>query len=234
MYDHTWSLFVLLQSYGNCPWYADMRGRISRAVQATLRAQKPDGGWRYAVSPLGQSDVSVTASVLESIRLARMAGFAVPEEQIQKGQQFVERCGKAERPADEGTFCYREGGERGSPSTTAAGLLALFSQGQYTHPYVKPCTETIAYRYRRAHIEDFGDASQFRYFHFGCYYVSQALYLAGDEYWIPWYRKFASVVKATQDENGAVRDSRGNTVYPTAITALILQAPLGYMPQYLR
>jgi hypothetical protein len=234
MYDHTWATFVLLEAYGNCPWYADIQTKISRGLQATLKAQKPDGGWRYTTSPLGASDSSVTASVLNTLRVARISGFAIPEQQILKGQQFIERCGKPYRPEDEGTFNYRETGERGSQSIAAAGLLALFSRGLYNHEYVKPCTDRIAYEYRRAHIEDFKDSPRFRYFHFGCYYVSQAMYQAGDEFWIPWYRKFATVMKETQAENGAFRDRNGNTVYPTAICALILQAPLGYMPQYLR
>jgi hypothetical protein len=234
MYDHTWSTYVLLQAYGNAPWYPDMKQKISRGIQAILRAQKPDGGWRYSLSPLGRSDVSVTSSVLATLRMARISGFGVSEDRIKRGENFVIRCGKPRRPEDEGTFCYREGGERGSASTTAAGLLALFSRGLYEHKYIIPCKEHIAYTYRRAHIEDMKDSPHFRYFHFGCYYVSQVMYMAQDQYWIPWYRKFATVLKATQDENGSFKDRHGNVVYPTAISALILQAPLGYMPQYLR
>lgn len=234
MYDHTWATYVLLMTYGNCPWYTEMRGKLSRAIQATLRAQKPDGGWRYTTSPLGASDVSVTASVLSTIRLARMSGFAVAEENVARAEKFLERCGIPTQPADEGTFCYRETGERSSPSTAAAGLLGFFSRGLYGHKFVKPTIERIAEPYRRAHIDELTDSSQFRYYYFGCYYVSQVLYQAGDDYWIPWYKKYAESIKQYQAENGSLKDSNGNMVYPTAITALILQAPLGYMPQYLR
>ena len=234
MHDHAWSTFVLLQAYGNCPWYPDIRMKISRAIQAILKAQKPDGGWRYAATPLGTSDCLVTASVLYTVRLARMAGFAVPEDSVVKAQEFIERCGAPTRPEDEGTFAYREHGERGSPSVTGAGLMALFTRGLYSHKYVKPCTERLAEAYRRAHLEEMTDSPQFRYFHFGCFYASQAMYVAGDEYWIPWYKKYAEALKLRQAEDGSWQDIRGNTVYPTAISAMILQAPLGYIPQYLR
>ncbi len=234
MYDHTWATFVLLQCYGNCPWYPDMRAKISRAIQATLRAQKPDGGWRYAVSPMGTSDVSVTCSAMLLIRLARMAGFAVPEERIVKAQEFIIRCGRTPNPADRGTFVYREGGEPGTPSVTAAGLIALFTRGLYKHPYVEPCTARIMETYKRAHPTDLTDSPIFGYYHFGCFYTSQALYLAGDSYWIPWFKHYVAALKTQQAANGALSDRHGNTVYPTAITALILQAPLGYMPFYLR
>ncbi|MFW6158016.1 MAG: prenyltransferase/squalene oxidase repeat-containing protein [Planctomycetota bacterium] len=234
MYDHVWATLVLLQSYGNCPWYADARTKISRALQAILKAQKPDGGWRYGVSPLGRSCVPVTADVMTTLRLGRLAGFGVPEQALRKAEAFVLRCRKPTEPGRRGTFSYREHGAEGIPSVTAAGLVALFSRGRYEHEYVQPCIDQIEYAYRRAHLDDFGTSHQFRNFHHGGYYVSQVMYIAGDEYWLPWYRKFAEYLKATQADDGSFRDRRGNRVSPTAISALVLQAPLGYMPQYLR
>jgi hypothetical protein len=234
LYDHIWSTYVLLLAHGNAPWYPDLQPKLSRALQALLRSQKPDGGWRYTVSPLGSSDISVTASALLTLRVGRLSGFGIAEENITRAEDFIIRLGKPMKNDDAGTFAYREGGERGSASVTAAGLLGLFSRGLYTHEYVKPCTEYIAYTYRRAHLQDLRDSPRFRYFHFGCYYASQAMYMAGDEYWIPWYRKIATVLKETQAANGSFRDLHDNLVYPTAISALVLQAPFGYMPQYLR
>lgn len=234
MYDHTWATYVLLMSYGNCPWHTELRGKLSRAIQAILRAQKPDGGWRYTTSPLGASDVSVTASVLNTIKLAKMSGFAVSEDNVERAQKFFERCGVPGQPSDEGTFCYRELGERSYTSTAAAGLLGFYSRGLFGHKFVKPTIERISYSYNRAHVEELTDNTQFRYYYFGCYYVSQVMYQAGDSYWLPWYKKYAESIKLFQAENGSLKDSNGNMVYPTAISALILQAPLGYMPQYLR
>jgi hypothetical protein len=234
MYDHAWSTFVLLQAYGNCPWYTDMKPKLSRAIQVLLRTQRKDGGWRYAATSLGAGDASVTASTLYTIRLARMSGFAVPEDAIVRAQRFIERCGAFTSPSDEGTFSYREGGERGSPSVTGAGLMALYTRGLFDHPYVKPSTARIAEVYQRAHVQEMTDGPQFPYFHFGCFYASQAMYMAGDDFWVPWFTKYAAALQARQAENGSWQDARGNTVYPTAISAMILQAPLGYMPQYLR
>lgn len=231
LYDHTWSTLVLLLAYGNIPWHKDARKKISRAIQVLLKAQKVEGGWRYSTTPMGSADISVTASVLTTLRFARISGFAVPEDRLKKAEAFVERLGKPVRPADRGTFCYRSGGQRGGASTTAAGLLALFSSGKYKHPYVRPCTENIAYVYSRYRI---ADLKELRYFYFGCFYSSQAMYMAGDKYWQPWYKKYASVLRATQGKNGEFRDSHGNRVYPTAIAAIVLQAPLGYLPEYLR
>jgi hypothetical protein len=231
MYDHTWATDVLLQAYGNAPWYPDMRQKISRAMQKIISTQKSDGGWRYAASPTQTSDISVTASVLATLRMAKMSGFAVPESAIKRGEEFVIRLGKPRRPEDEGTFCYREGGQRGGPSTTAAGLLALFSSGQYNHPYVAPCTDSISYIYSRYRL---ADLEKLRYFHFGCYYSSQAMFMAQDKFWQPWFKKFVSVLRATQLENGEFKDRNGNVVYPTAIAAVVLQSPYGYLPQYLR
>ncbi len=234
MYDHVWATLVLLQVYGNCPWYTDMGQKISRSIQAILRSQKTDGGWRYDVSPMGQSCVPVTADVMVALRVARFSGFGVPEEVLRRAEAFILRCGKPTQPADVGTFTYREDGERGLPSTTAAGLVGVFSRGLYDHAYVQPCVDRIEEAYRRAHLDDFRTSLQFRGFHHGCYYVSQVMYMAGDKYWVPWFQKFAAYLKETQAEDGSLEDSAGNKVSPTAISALILLAPLGYMPQYLR
>jgi len=234
MYDHVWATLVLLQAYGNCPWYTDMEPKISRAIQAILGSQKADGGWRYSVSPMGRSCVPVTADVLTALRVGRFSGFGVPEAALKKAEAFVLRCGKTRRPEDVGTFTYREFGSPGIPSVTASGLVALFSRGRYSHPYVRPCTDRIEYAYRRAHVSDFSTSLEFNNFHHGCYYVSQVMYVAGDKYWIPWYKKFVTTLKETQDTDGSFVDRRRNKVSPTAISALILQVPLGYMPQYLR
>jgi hypothetical protein len=234
MYDHVWATTVLLQAYGNCPWRAGMQQKISRALQAILKAQKADGGWRYSVSPTGRSCVPVTADVLTVLRLGRLSGFGVPEEAAARAEAFILRCAKPSCPEEAGTIRYREFGEPGIPSTTASGLVGLFSRGRYDHDYVRPCLDRIRYAYSRAHLEDFSRSTWFRSFHHGCYYVSQVVYLAGDEYWAPWYRKFAATLEAEQAEDGSFRDARGNRVSPTAISALVLQVPLGYMPQYLR
>jgi hypothetical protein len=51
---------------------------------------------------------------------------------------------------------------------------------------------------------------------------------------VPWFKKTAAILKTLQNRDGEFRDERGNTMYTTAMAALILQAPLGYLPLYER
>jgi hypothetical protein len=42
------------------------------------------------------------------------------------------------------------------------------------------------------------------------------------------------VFAASQKSEGQFEDQAGNRVYPTAAAAIVLQAPRGYLPLYLR
>ncbi|MCX7803871.1 MAG: prenyltransferase, partial [Planctomycetota bacterium] len=69
---------------------------------------------------------------------------------------------------------------------------------------------------------------------YGTFYTSQAMYMGGDRYWVPWYEKVVKFLKTYQREKGDWEDQNGNSTYPTAVAAIVLQAPLGYLPLYLR
>jgi hypothetical protein len=60
------------------------------------------------------------------------------------------------------------------------------------------------------------------------------MYACGDQYWVPWYGKTLQVLKAVQGRDGEFTDQSGNTVYPTAMALMVLQAPLGRLPLYER
>lgn len=226
MYGHAWSTLVLLQVYGNVPWRRDMRDRIARAIQVVLRFQKPDGGWRYKMMREGDSDVLVTLNVLYALRAGTAAGFAIPKDVLDRGYRFIESNGRPD-----GRFLYRAGALPGSVAISGVGALAFHLQGKFDHPILAAATEYIAH-YHERYSED--DLLQVPYFVYGTWYTSQAMYRAGDKYWHPYYRKVVSTFKKAQQEDGQFFDHRGNCVYPTAAAAIVLQAPLGYMPLYQR
>ena len=85
--------------------------------------------------------------------------------------------------------------------------------------------------YKRHTVQDL---LEMPYSHYGSFYVSQALYMAGNEFWHPYYKKMLVVFAASQKADGQFEDQAGNNVYPTAAAAIVLQAPRGYLPLYLR
>lgn len=226
MYEQCYATLALLYAYGNMPWQRDLRNVISRSVQLIERSQKLDGGWRYNFTREGDSDVSVTSNVLWVLRMAKKCGFTVSAEKIKAGVSFIERCG-----LPEGGFRYRYNGRKMTPSMGGAGIIVLTGDGSLNHPMIPPTRDRIAYDYRRYTIADLRER---RYTIFNTFYASLAMYMCGDDYWIPFYGKVVRLYENMQRRDGEVWDEYGNTIYPTAMAAIVLQAPYGYLPIYER
>jgi len=226
MYEHALSTLALLFACGDMPWKPEIRTVLTNAVEALKKSQRQDGGWRYLVTNVGNSDMSVTANVLWVLRTAKKCGFTIRQESIDKGVKYVESCA-----LPDGTFRYRQWGLHASPSLGGTGIVALCNQGKIDHALIPPARDRIAYEYRRYTVDDLKER---RYFVYGAFYASLATYMCGDPYWIPWYKKTAKVLAAMQRKDGEFWDEHDNVVYPTAMAAILLQAPLGYLPVYER
>jgi len=228
MYEHALSMLALLFAYGDMPWRPKTQDVIARGIQAMMRSQRLDGGWRYQFSREGDADMSVTANVLWVLRTAKKSGFTVDAKAIKKGVEYIEKCAQPD-----GTFRYRRWGLHASPSLGGTGIIALCNEGRINHPLIVPARDKIDYDYERYYIRDLKAR---RYYVYGCFYASLAMYMCGDTYWKPWYRKATAVLKAMQDErkDGELWDEHGNTIYPTAMAAIVLMAPYGYLPLYER
>jgi hypothetical protein len=235
MYDHSWATLCLLQSYGNMPWRRDMRDKISRAVQLLLKYQHVDGGWRYKMAREGQSDTLVTVNVLYALRLAVRSGFAVPGESVDRAVAFVKARALKEEVRYSGEWEYLPGGQAANPTVAACGAIALYMAAKapedFKDPRITATIDMLDYHYKRHTVVDLLDTP---YLHYGAFYVSQAMYHAGNDRWHPYYRKLLEVFAASQQADGQFLDQAGNSVYPTAAAAIVLQAPRGYLPVYLR
>ncbi len=226
MYEHALSTLALLMASGDMPWKSEMHEVLGNAVDSIKKSQKLDGGWRYAMTNQGDSDMSVTANVLWVLRTAKKCGFTVPKEAVDKGVKYIEKCA-----LPDGTFRYRYWGLHASPSLGGTGIIALCNDGSMDHPLIGPARDRIAYDYQRYTIEDLKAR---RYFVYGAFYASLGMYSCGDEYFVPWFRKAVAVLATMQRKDGEFFDEYDNTVYPTAMAAMILQVPLGYLPIYER
>ena len=235
MYDHSWATLCLLQSYGNMPWRRDMRDKISRAVQLLLKYQHVDGGWRYKMAREGHSDTLVTVNVLYALRLAVRSGFTVPEDAVDRAVGFVKARALKEDGKYTGQWEYLAGGQAGNTTVAACGAIALYmaarDQGDFKDPRIRITMDMLDYHTKRHSVADLAETP---YLHYGAFYVSQAMYHAGNERWHPYYRKMLEVFAASQQADGQFLDQSGNSVYPTAAAAIVLQAPRGYLPLYLR
>jgi len=178
------------------------------------------------------------------------ANEAVPDEGIYfDGSSSYYRLGK-------GSFRYQAGSgvrynTRSSFALTAAGLAALHNAGEYGRELkadgAKP-GQTLDLQasvdFLLDHVDLVSGRSPytFHYFYwYGHYYATQALYVVGGPAWASYYPRIRDEIVRGQGPDGSLpcRDPRGNPGSPgpafsTAVGALILSLPFGYLPVFQR
>lgn len=222
MYGHGFATLFLAEAYG-MSMRADIREKLSKAVELIVNTQNVEGGWRY--QPVRHdADISVTICQVMALRAARNAGIYVPKETIDKCVDYVKRSQNAD-----GGFMYMiQGGQSAFPRS-AAGVVALYSAGIYEGPELEKgltyLMENIAGR------DAFNRESHYFYGH---YYAVQAMWHAGGDYWRRWYPAIRDELIARQrPDDGAWSDSICQE-YGTAMACLILQMPNNYLPIFQR
>lgn len=233
MYSHAFATLFLAEIYGMVQ-RDDIKEKLIRAVRAIERAQNRYGGWRYLPTSI-DADISVTVCQVMALRAARNAGIYVNPAVIDKAIDYVK---KSATPM--GAFRYQiydsEGRRifgRTSFALTAAGVVALQGAGQYKSLEVK---NGLRYLYRSFLSNGFPPPhhmrTTFEYF-YAHYYAIQAVYIAGGQMWRRWWKKIANELLSGQHEDGRWQDVVGPN-YATAMAALILQIPNGYLPIFQR
>ncbi|MBI4834439.1 MAG: terpene cyclase/mutase family protein [Planctomycetes bacterium] len=227
MYEHAFATMFLAEIYGMSP-RDDVKTKLKNAVNLIVQCQNKDGGWRYQPSPI-DADISVTVTTLQALRAARNVGIAVPKNVIEKAMKYVhDSANTAEGPL-KGSFKYQlDADARTSQALTAAGVVALMSAGDYSsakviqglnwiltnQQYPIPVPENNHYPY---------------HFYYTHYYLSQALYQAGEKQWKQYTDIMLPGVLGGQKDDGHWEDDVGET-YATSMATLILQLPSEYLP----
>jgi len=218
MYGHGFATLCLAEAYGMIQ-NEELGDRLKKAVRLIIRAQKPDGGWRYDPLPMGQSDLSVTVCQVMALRAARNAGVKVPKNVIDQAIQYVKKSAN-----QDGSFRYMltEGSGK-SYALTGAGLTTLFGAGEYDTPEIKAGLNYL----KQAGPGDFS------HYFYGHYYAAQAMYQAGGEYWNDWFTKVSSELLRKQQADGSWTGEIGE-VYCTAMACIVLQVNNCYLPIFQR
>jgi hypothetical protein len=169
------------------------------------------------------------------MRLAVRSGFSVPADSVDRAVAFIKARAIQENGRYTGQWQYLPGGQPGSPAVAACGAIALYTAarepGDFKDPRILATIEYLDAFHQRHTV---ADLLEMPYAHYGSFYVSQAMYVAGNAYWHPYSQKMLEVYAASQKADGQFEDQAGNNVYPTAAAVIVLQAPRGYLPLYLR
>lgn len=223
MYGHGFATVFLGEVYG-MTGDDSIKEPLQNAVKLIQKTQNPEGGWRYQPVPY-DADISVTICEIMGLRAADDAGIKVEEEVIKKAIQYIKDC-----QCQDGGFSYQAKQAGGSGfARTAAGVASLYYLGEASGKQVGD-----GLKYLKNAIPKAGsarDPMMEGHFYYGNYYATQAMFLAGGEYWQQWYPYIRDELLKRQTANGNWTGEAGDD-YATAMSLIILQMPNRYLPVF--
>ncbi|MEX2112469.1 MAG: prenyltransferase/squalene oxidase repeat-containing protein [Pirellulales bacterium] len=221
MYGHGFATLFLAECYG-MTMRADIREKLSKAVQLIVNTQNNEGGWRY--QPVrNDADISVTICQVMALRAARNAGLFVPRETVDRCTDYVKRSQNGD-----GGFMYMiQGGQSAFPRS-AAGVVALYSAGVYEGPELEK-----GLAYLMGYLPQANEFNRESHYFYGHYYAVQAMWHAGGQHWSKWYPAVRNALISRQAEDGTWSDAIC-VEYGTAMACIILQMPNNYLPIFQR
>ncbi|HVS34912.1 MAG TPA: prenyltransferase/squalene oxidase repeat-containing protein [Gemmataceae bacterium] len=258
MYTHGISTLMLAEAAGMTDGDLgdEIRKKLHDAVNVILTAQRKKegpgkGGWRYTVADFDpSSDISVTGWQIMALRAAKNVGCDVPAERIDAAVAFIKRC----HDANSGGFDYQPGSNLTVPVTgTSILALELCGKDQHRSDLVIRAGDfllkQVVERYNNGPFNN--GISLFGNFHYyGVYYVSQAMFQLGGNYWDAYRPVLHGILyrdqlprDASADYGGSwgsgLRPIRGGdggygANYCTAMCVLALTVEYRYLPIYQR
>jgi hypothetical protein len=220
MYGHGFAALFLGEIYGMSPDDARVRDALSRAISLIENSQNDEGGWRYNPVPY-EADISVTICQVMALRSARNAGIKIPKQVIDNAVRYVREC---QNP--DGGFRYRKTSGASAWPRTAAGVATLFYAGVYDDDSIP---RGLAYL-RRTATPDGGGPNTQPYYFYGHYYASQAMYLAGGDWWKDWWPRIRDELVEHQLGDGSWSDPQWGQPLGTSMALIIMQMPKRYLP----
>lgn len=226
MHGHGFAMLFLAQCYGmeeDPRRAAEVRLVLQRAVQLTARSQSAAGGWLYTPDA-GGDEGSVTVTQVQALRACRNVGIAVPKRVIDKSMEYLERSANPD-----GGIRYQVSDSGPSrPAITAAAVACYFNAGEYDNPRTRK-----ALRFAEDHLSPKRgrSARHFGHYYYAHLYMSQVMYLAGEERWQEYYPAMRQVLIEKQNpDDGSWSGDHVGTTYGTAVALIILQLPYKNLP----
>jgi hypothetical protein len=190
---------------------------LERAVKVIIDAQSHEGGWRYQPTPR-DADITLTACQVEALCAAQNVGIAVPKKTLWQATDYVRRC---QNIKNDGGFRYQPIGGSSGFARTAAGLTALNRLGVND---AEVFDKGLAYL-AKSDVRNW-DISVDIHFAFSRYYLTKAMWYAGDKEFQAWYPGIRDELLESQKDERWMRKF-GCPHYFTATALIILQVPHG-------
>jgi Prenyltransferase and squalene oxidase repeat len=231
MYGHGFGTLFLAETQGMVnqqKLHRRLRQTLNEAVDLIIRSQNNEGGWRY--QPVARdADISVTICQIMALRAARNAGITIPKEVADKCVRYVKEC----QDLASGGFRYQRHVGRVGFARTAAGVVALYSAGQYDGDAVSKGLQYLKQFQPAKNREAFTDPEARIHYFYGHYYAAQAMWIKGGEHWKSWFPAIRDDLVSNsglRQPDGSWSDRTFCPHYCTAMALIILQIPNNYLP----
>jgi hypothetical protein len=202
------------------------------AINYCLRSQSSEGGWRY--SPNTDSDVSVTGWILMALQSARMAGLAVPEENLRKVDKFLDSVALQ----NGARYQYqKDSGIRRSMTAEALLMRQYLGWKRSDHRLI----DGLRWITSPENLIDFNNNRDVYYW----YYATQVAHHSGGDAWKRWNDVMRRVLPQQQVTHGSEAGSWDPTrpsedqwgryagrLYVTCLTIYNLEVYYRHMPIY--
>lgn len=244
MHGHGYATLALTQTYGMfgvqrkySSTTAQLKEVISDAVSVIVRSQTKDGGWYYDPFDIYNDESSLTVCMLQALRGARNAGFAVPPATVNRAIDYIRR---SQNP--DGSFRYQlRGNSTSTFELAAAAISTLVYAGEYYDRAIRNGRDFLWDR-RFSSVVD--SASYPGYPYYGFFYAVQVLWFDYDRdrmrrhhpRIVDWYRRHFDPASRTYRHQGLPRNQemRYGPLYRTAFATLTLQIADGFLPIFQR
>lgn len=258
MYNHGLATFVLGQAHGmTTSRDRRLNSVLDRSLQLIAATQCLDGGWDYhARRKENGHDLSLAVMQAKALRSAMDSGLDVSPAVVDLAirsvrEHYTPSGGRRDAPEAEqqkvpGQFTYSKGGGQGTTAMAAAGVVCLQEFGQYEDWRIPKNMDLIAERIQQLKKPQ-PRSGMMPFDAYTLYYVGQALYQVGGEYWQQSYPTLRDSLVSSQivDVNNPAQNGRwydrgldgGGRVggkpgelYGTAVACFILAIPNRYLP----
>ncbi len=241
-YNHAICMLMLGEVYGlTDPKHTfRVKAAITKGLKFTLelwdirkKSSMNDGGFRYTrLHGSNDSDLSVTAWHVSSLRSIRNAGFDVPENVMNRIVAYVVKT-----QCPDGGFSYLVRGQS-SFVMTAAGTLCIGLAARHDHSSLERACRYL-YRFNAASPLCFkATGGHTIYAYYSCYYVTQAAIQMGGALWVKCMKECYNYLLPKQLASGHwpafERSARYGQAYSTSLAIIALTPSMQILPIYQR
>lgn len=213
------------------PFIKDPLERATKFIVKSQAANKKKpihvGGWRYGPGS-DDADLSVSGWQIMALKSAKNAGIDIPQEAFDKASKYLWAMYGGDG------FGYDDPGR--SASMTGVGVLCAQFLGHGSDERVKR-----SLKYLKTLDVDW-EKSAGGWLLYQWYYITQAMFQGGDDYWPSWNSKIRDTVVKAQADDGhwpvpPKSSSEGKELakhyaYATSFNCLILEVYYRYLPLY--